>query len=521
MENANKKSYKALALTLVIGLVIGGGVGSFAHATQTGKDSKETKVEKTVVGEDKTSIMTSDETVYLITSPDGKVKQTIIGEKEQLHYDDYDNYKLPIEMDVTYVLDGEAIAPEKLAGKDGHLKIVINYDNKEKVGNVYVPFLTASTMILDNEKCSNIKVDNGKAIDDGNRTTVMGYAVPGIMESLDISRDKLDLPDKVVVEADIKDFQLEGIMTMATSEIFADMDLDEVKSIGDIDKTIDELDDGVDKLVDGTSKLYDGTSELKEKTKDLVAGTNKLAAGSKELYGGTKQLKEGIVQLDAGISKLTENNQVLNQGAKQITDTLIKSADASIEPVRKAFQAMGQDIPGLTVENYSKVIDGVVATLNGIDKKKGTTENAGTVKQLMGAKAQLDSIAGFYNGLVSYTAGVEQAGKAMPQLKAGAEGLSDGAGSLNDGFKVLTQGQEKLVAGVGALNDGAKELKKGVSKMEKEMSDKLKDLDAKELSRLINRTREMGRAAKAYNGYADLGSFDSVKFIFRAEAIEK
>lgn len=521
MENANKKSYKALALTLVVGLVAGGAVGSFAHAAQSDEKESPAKVERSVVGRDDSTVLASDETVYVITTPEGKVKQTIIGEKEQLHYDDFGNYKLPVETDVTYMLDGENISPKKLAGKKGHLVITINYTNNQRVGNVFVPFFAASTMILDNDQCDNIKVENGKAVDDGNRTTIMGYALPGVRESLDISGGKLDLPDRVVVEADVKNFELEGIMTMATSQIFADLDLDQVEDLGDIDKVIGEMDNGVDQLVKGTSKLYEGTSELSEKSKSLVEGTNKLAQGSKQLYGGTTELKNGVGKLNEGITKLNENSENLNKGAKQITDTLIKSVDANLDPIRKAFSAMGQEIPTLTVENYSKVLDTVIATLNGIDQKKGNTENAATVKSLMGAKAQLDSIATFYNGLLSYTSGVAQAGEAMTGLKSGAEGLEAGAEGLYDGFGVLTKGQEKLIAGISQLNQGAKELKKGVSKMEKEMSNKLKDLDPKELTKVIKRTREMGKAAKAYNGYADLGSFESVKFIFRAEAIEK
>ena len=49
-----------------------------------------------------------------------------------------------------------------------------------------------SGMILDDDKFKNVEVSNGKAINDGTRTIVAGFALPGMQDSLDIDKDEME-----------------------------------------------------------------------------------------------------------------------------------------------------------------------------------------------------------------------------------------------------------------------------------------------------------------------------------------
>ena len=106
--------------------------------------------------------------------------------------------------------------------------------NKAKEGEVYVPFVAFTGMILD-DNFSNIEVSNGKAIQDGNTSVIVGYAVPGIKDSL--NAPGLNIPDYFEVSADVKDFELEATMTLLVTNLgslsFGDGSIDFSSSIED------------------------------------------------------------------------------------------------------------------------------------------------------------------------------------------------------------------------------------------------------------------------------------------------
>ena len=95
-----------------------------------------------------------------------------------IYYQGTSEKKPPITQNITYYLDGKEIAPKELAGKSGKVKIRFDYTNHEKSGDVYVPFMAISGMVLD-DSFRNVQVTNGKVIADGNRQVVVGYTLPG------------------------------------------------------------------------------------------------------------------------------------------------------------------------------------------------------------------------------------------------------------------------------------------------------------------------------------------------------
>ncbi len=58
---------------------------------------------------------------------------------------------------------------------------------------------------------SNVEVKNGKVSQNGDSNVVIGYALPGIKESLNVKDsdfiDDLELPEDFEVTADVKDFK--------------------------------------------------------------------------------------------------------------------------------------------------------------------------------------------------------------------------------------------------------------------------------------------------------------------------
>lgn len=293
-------------------------------------------------------------------------------EGNDIYYQGSIQKALPVDMKITYQLDGKTVSPEELAGQSGKVVIRFDYDNKQKekvqVGEkeeeLYVPFVILTGMVLDNEHFRNIQVSNGKVINDGERTMVMSYAMPGLKENLDTGSEdfdieELEISDYVELTADVENFELATTLTVATNEIFGDMDVNMQDKMDELSGDMDELQDAMTKLMDGTSDLYDGVGELYDGTVDLDDGAQKLDDGAKKLKDGTGSLKSGagelvngVNTLVSGLEKLTKSNDTLVGGVKQVFQSGLDTANNN-SLIQTAVPVILPGQTKLTVENYS------------------------------------------------------------------------------------------------------------------------------------------------------------------------
>ena len=409
MKNRATK-FISLALCAVV-LFAAVGTSVFA-LTGEGKESEDENQETTInaSAEAETS---KDETVYVLAGADGTVQKIIVSDwiknamaadslEDKTELSDIENIKgdesftlggdnscvwdaqgndiyyqgniekeLPVQMSVCYTLDGQAIAPEALAGQSGHVTIRFDYQNMQyeevlldgKTEKIYVPFTMLTGMLLDTEVFRNVTISNGKLINDGDRIAVVGIAFPGLQEDLAISKEKLDIPDYVEISADVENFEMGMTMTLATTELFGAIDSDKL-DLHELSDAMAELTDAMDQLMDGSSQLYDGLCTLLEKSGDLVSGINKLAegaaqlkAGAESLDSGAAQLQAGAAQLSSGLNTLNANSSSLNGGARQVFSSLLSMANTQLSEA-------GLSVPALTIDNYASVLDGIIASLD-------------------------------------------------------------------------------------------------------------------------------------------------------------
>lgn len=295
---------------------------------------------------------------------------------EDVYYQGTTEKTPPVTMKTEYFLDGVQIAPEELAGKSGRVTIRYSYENNlsaqrtigGKTETVYVPFAAVTGLLLDNDVFSNVEVTNGKLVNDGDHTAVVGFALPGMNESLGLDKledNEITLPDSFEITADAKNFALDTTMTIVTSEIFSKISVDDTKETADkLRDMLDQLTDAMEALLDGSSKLYDGLEELLEKSGTLVGGVDALYSGAGTLKtgigalaDGSSELASGTQELLGGLNTLSGNSQTLNAGAQQIFNALLSTASTQL-------RAAGVEVPELTAENYASVLDGVNAQLD-------------------------------------------------------------------------------------------------------------------------------------------------------------
>ena len=564
-----KKSVgRGVSLCLCAALALGGLGGAASLAAGREQPAAAAPISDKIVRTE-AAPLTKDETVYVLAAADGSVERIIVSDwiKNTLGSDsvrdvsdltDVENVKgtesctlsednmrvwdagggdiycqgrtekaLPVELSVSYTLDGEPVSPQELAGKSGRVCIRFDYTNRQyevveingQQEKIYVPFAMLTGVLLDNERFHNVEVSNGKIYNDGDRTAVIGMALPGMQDTLALDKEKLELPDYVEITADVEDFRLGNTMTLAASGLFGEVDTEKLEDTGDLSGSLAELTGAMEQLMDGSSQLYDGLCTLLEHSQQLVDGIGSLADGSQALLAGADgletgagRLQEGAASLSTGLSTLTASNETLGAGASQVFDSLLASANSQLA-------AGGVQAPELTAENYAQVLDGVIASL-------GESTAAGQITAL---KASLDSYNGFYQGLQSYTAGVAEAAAGAQGLATGAEelhtgvaGLCAGASQLNDGALALKGGAPELVEGVTRLRDGAMALSEGLVEFNEQGVQRLADAVDGDLNGLVERVRAAADAAGRYQSFTGLSEEmdGQVKFVYRTASVE-
>lgn len=432
-------------------------------------------VNKTIVvdhlkNKDKKDTLEDASNLSDIENVKGKEKFTQSGDKltwqaggKDIYYQGTATEEPPVTQKVTYYLDGKEISPEDLAGKSGKVKIRFDYTNTtsytETVNGekqtVSVPFAAITGLVL-GDGFENIKVTNGKAEVSDSSSVVLGYALPGLKDSLGIKDKDLDgdvnIPEYMEMTADVENFSMPAAMTFvvnASDYVSTDgidtSDLDDM--INDLKDASTQLQDGSKTLAEGTDTLADGLSTLQSKLGTFASGVGTLKSGLKTYTDGVSTLSGGLNTLGNSTGALVSGADKLNSGAGQLA-----SGSATLK-----------------------------------------------------------------DGLKSYTDGANGLAKGASDLDAGIGTLAEKSGTLVDGATKLDDGASQLSASASSINEGIKSLDTG---LKTPLTDKekagyqaaAKDSVDKQFSNPDNEANYENTKAKASGVYYEtMTSDDSVK----------
>ena len=539
MKKSLRFASAALALTLAAGCAMpafAAGKSSFSksetvYAVMNGDGSiKSTTVSEHLYSASGLANVTDKTTLTDIQNTESDAEFTQNGEELVWNTNDTDVYykgntdkALPIDVKVTYALDGQEAALEDIIGKSGHLTVTVNLKNNEtgtvnvngKDRTIVTPLITAVGVILGGD-ASNVTAEHGM-IESAAKSSVAAFVtLPGVKDSLSgLLPDEVDsiedyLQDTVTVEADVEDFTCPQVMVacatstaaLGTSNVF------DLSSINDLTDGINQLNDAMSQLMDGASQLVDGTSQL-------AGGVLALLDGANTLNNGAAALDDGLGQLTNGLDTLSANNAALNAGAQQVADGVLASAN-------KTLKEGGLIDEDMTWSNYEAVIDNIL-TMNEKTLAAGRRKIVRTVWEqapsfkdsqldlalyLSATKTNHDLEAALrlmqkYDpsmlcGLVQLLTTQEAKETAKAELKyqvensqdiadvralkdslskiqyfvssvgqytAGVQTAADGAHSAKDGSAQLAAGTKTLYDGVNTLNDGATRLNDGTHQL--------------------------------------------------------
>ena len=430
---------------------------------------------------------------------------------------------LPIDVKVTYALDGQEAALEDIIGKSGHLTVTVNLKNNEtgtvnvngKDRTIVTPLITAVGVILGGD-AANVTAEHGM-IESAAKSSVAAFVtLPGVKDSLSgLLPDEVDsiedyLQDTVTVEADVEDFTCPQVMVACATSTAA-LGTDNVFDLS----SINDLTDGINQLNDAMSQLMDGASQLVDGTSQLAGGVLALLDGANTLNNGAAALDEGLGQLTTGLDTLSSNNSALNSGAQQVADGVLASAN-------KTLKEGGLIDTDMTWDNYAAVIDNIL-TINDKTLAAGRRKMVRTIwEQAPSFKdSQLDLAlylsatktnhdleaalklmqnfdASMLTGALEMVTNADAKNTAKAELKyqvensqdmadvralktslsqiqffvssvnqytAGVQTAADGAHSAKDGSAQLAAGTKTLYDGVNTLNTGAGQLNDGAGQL--------------------------------------------------------
>ena len=320
-------------------------------------------------------------------------------EGSDIYYQGTTDKQLPVDMKITYYLDGKEISAEDLVGKSGNVKIRFDYSNnatyeaeiKGQETEVYVPFTTMTAMMLPTDRFSNVTVTNGKVMSEGSNNIVMGLAFPGLTDSLDLDREQLkekdiEIPEYFEVEADVNDFKLDMTLTVALSDALSDIHLTDSIDLSNVEDSVDTLKDASTQLSDGSKALADGVKTLSEKTGEFADGTNKLYDGISDYTDGASKLAEGIDTVKGGTSELASGATKLKDGANTLS--------AGATELNNKVQAINlPDMSGLTDEQKGAIAGQAAADSDGRIAGGASQVAEGITSQIAGSIGSVDTSA--------------------------------------------------------------------------------------------------------------------------------
>lgn len=455
-------------------------------------------------------------------------------EESDIYYQGESQKELPIECNVKYELDGNEITASELVGKNGKVKITIEYINKDahtvningKDQTLYTPFVVVCGTIIDNNNNRNIEITNGKTVDDGSKTTVIGISLPGLQESLNISKDKIDIPNTIEITMDSTDFELNNIVTYVTPKVLEENDMELFKKLDKIYNQVDTLQSSSKQIEEGANSLKEGTATYSEKSQEFnnaveqvskgVSSVNQnyskidagisslndssatLESGAKsvsegtlavsenlqtisskltELQTGTQSLKQGEVQLEAGLDQIITSVSTIQgtDNSAKITELnqLITANQNTINSLKSANKTLTTQLKAIEDEKTKQTITTQIETNKSIIKLLETNivaynETISTLKSadMSSIKELQTALSNLKQGLQSLQTGTDTLYNGTTALQTGTGALASKTKELAQGTQSLYEGTIKISEGTATLNSGSTQLKQGLNTLD-------------------------------------------------------
>ncbi|NCB93472.1 MAG: hypothetical protein EOM40_13075 [Clostridia bacterium] len=514
-----------------------------ANNTASGHaESKET--------EEKEKAKANSEMKYLQADASGKLKA------------DTTDTEVPVTVDVTYYLEDKEISPEEIAGKSGKVTIRFDYENlavrEVKVGketiSTHVPFMMMSAVVLPADTFSNIKITNGKIMEDEDQNIAVGIAFPSLSESLELTKldmeETIKLPDYVEITADVTEFELDFTANVIAPIGLGDIGDEEFEDMNEVIESISDLGEASETLADGTGDLLDGLETFQAGISSYTEGTKQLETGihaiNTALAGISMPDEAAMDTVAEAASSLTEDASALGKAMTDVSSgmTELKTFVTQVNDYKKALkQAFGKSDAYL--ENAKKDVEAADETATQQARSQAKNEMEMVINNSQLTKEEKDEILQFINyeninisgatadarqdiinaqtqltsipeldisdltfdvqEITTILSDMEEHLNVLGKFSSGMSGIADSITTLTTELKNLETGAEqltsnnsKILEGVNSLVEGTNELYDGMKKFDKEGIQKIKKTAGENLETLVKNVKALKQAEQEY-----------------------
>ena len=433
---------------------------------------------------------------------------------KDIYYNGKSEKELPIEVKMTYTLDGKEISPEELSGKSGKLNIKIEYTNKAKhyveidgqYVEMYTPFVIFAGTYFKNETVQNVKVTTGKAVDDGSKTIVIGMALPGLQTSLGLDKDTFEIPENIEIEMDVTNYEQSSIITFVTPKIIDKEDFNILDELDTLYSSVDTLQSSMDQIEEGAKTLSEGTALYSENYNTfnsaigmLNNGTTTLKENYETFNNGVQTANEGAKQLNVGMQQLNTAAESIKDVVYTVIDWLQTAMNTLVTPLKSLQQTILEDIDAVIamVDNISNPSQENIEYINGLnyqaiqdlytenanlealkegadeetvalyDEQIATNNNVIAILEQNNAQTLYqnidpEQIASVREKLVEIRGKVESSELTVEELEEKVQNIINEVYAAFDGINALAQGTEQLAQGTEQLATASSQINDGI-----------------------------------------------------------
>lgn len=445
-----------------------------------------------------------------------------------LTYQGTSNKELPISINISYKLDGNSITVDDLLGKSGHVDITLKYTNNERnlvyVNGtntyLYTPFIVTMGTIIKDSDATNLKITNGKIINNGLSNILVGISAPGLYESLNMYELK-DL-DTITISYDTTSFNLPTIYNVATSKLLENNDLSIFNKLNTLTSASTSLKENIDALTEGSNKLLESSITLNNGTSQIYQNLSYVNQKLKEINEGAINLDNGLNDIINTLNKVKEslNNSSNDESIgklKLLIDTDLNTAN-NLKAMNDTLKANYEEY-NLKNITYKEAIT-ADPTMNLYNLKLAYENNYENNNQLItllnsNASALTETLTTLNNIDTEVSNMLSTLTTYLEKAHDGSTELANGTTALSTGVNILTTKVEELYNGTTALSEGINTLNTGITAYNEEGITPLSNTINNNLSGNISKIKKLADLGNNYQTFTMKNTTDNgeTKFI--------
>ncbi len=385
---------------------------------------------------------------------------------------------LPWNIHIKYYLDGQEMAPSKLSGANGQLKVVLDVqpvEGSDAVSDFAASYVLQAQGTFPEEEFSISEAEGATVARSGSDQVVNCLVLPGESKTFEITGTAKDF--------NYDGWQIAGMSLSLAIDLASEDTSKLTEKTTELEDATAQLSSGAATLSSGSSQVSDGAASVAGGAQSLSSGIDQAAAGLGQLSSAGSDVSAGWQKLSQGISALAQGIAQTQQGSSQFQAGVesaaaqqasgaqqAKADQAAYAAAAKQVQAaMATYQANPTPENLQAVSAAIAEMDSAAQAMAKSASAAGAYQALTGVEDSyaelgegIDSLnsqsqalpsgaSEFASGLSAYLSGADQVADASSQLQSGASQLAQGSSSLSSATSQLAQGASTLSAGTEAL----------------------------------------------------------------------